>query len=141
MITAQLLYPVFVQVALTFFLLVWMGRARLAALRDKEVKLPDIAVGQRAWPVRVQQISNTYQNQFELPLLFYALIALCGQHARLIDETMVVLAWTFVGTRLIHAYIYTTSNVIRWRFNVFALGMLILFAMWVLFAFRVITQG
>ena len=141
MITTQLLYPVFVQVALTFFLLVWMGRARLGALRDKEVKLPDIAVGQRAWPMRVQQISNTYQNQFELPLLFYALIALAAQHARLIDYTMVVLAWAFVVTRLIHACIYTTSNVIRWRFNVFALGMLILLAMWVLFAFRLITQG
>lgn len=69
------LAPVFAQVALTFFLLVWTGRARFAAIRASEVRVGDIALGQRNWPARVQQVANTYQNQFELPVLFYILVA------------------------------------------------------------------
>ena len=134
-----LLYPVFVQVALVFFLLVWMGRARLAALTNKEVKLSEIAIGQRVWPNRVMQISNTYQNQFELPLLFFALVALAIHFPPIVDFAMIALAWGYVATRLGHAAIYTTNNAILWRFRVFMLGAFLLFCMWVLFAARIIA--
>ena len=140
MTSSLILYPVFVQVALTFVMLIWMGRARLAALTNKEVKLADIAVGQPAWPAMVIQISNTYQNQFELPVLFYVLVALCLIHPRVVDFAMLALAWAFVATRLVHAGIYTTNNAIRWRFNVFLLGAFILIAMWILFAVRVSAE-
>ncbi len=132
-----LLYPVFVQVALTFALLIWMGRARLGALKAGEVKVGDISVGQRAWPARVMQISNAYQNQFEFPMLFYVLVAYCILHPRLIDIVMIALAWAFVVSRLIHAGIYTTNNAIRWRFNVFLIGAVVLAIMWIVFAVRV----
>jgi hypothetical protein len=137
MSATMLLYPVFVQVALTFALLVWTGRARVGALTAGEVKVDDISVGQKAWPTRVMQISNAYQNQFELPMLFYVLVAFCLIHPRLIDIVMVALAWAFVATRIVHAGIYTTHNAIRWRFNVFVLGFAILAAMWIVFAMRV----
>ena len=50
-------------------------RARRAARRG-EVKLRDIALGGDAWPARVRKISNAFQNQFELPVLFYLLVVL-----------------------------------------------------------------
>ena len=68
-----ILAPVFVQVALTFALLIWTGRVRFAAVRAGEVQVGNIALGQRAWPTRVQQVSNAFQNEFELPVLFYVL--------------------------------------------------------------------
>ena len=135
----QLLYPVFVQVALTFVLLFWMGRARLAALQNRDVKIGQIALGQRAWPGKVMQISNAFQNQFETPVLFYALVALAVAHPRTVDVAMLALAWAFVATRLIHAFIYTSSNAIRWRFGVFLTGAILLLFMWVLFAARIIA--
>ncbi len=135
----QLLYPVFVQVALVFVLLFWMGSVRFAAIKNREVKIKDIALGQRAWPDKCMQVSNTFQNQFELPILFYALVALAIQHARTVDTAMIALAWAFVITRLIHAFIYTTNNAIGWRFNVFLLGGLILLSMWILFAVRILA--
>jgi hypothetical protein len=46
---------------------------RFAAVRAGEVQIGNIALGQRAWPTRVQQVSNAFQNQFELPVLFYVL--------------------------------------------------------------------
>ncbi|MPR08896.1 MAPEG family protein [Microvirga tunisiensis] len=74
-ITAILL-PVYVQVALTFILLLWMGSSRLGSLRAGEVKVKDVALGERNWPSRILQVQNAYHNQFELPVLFYMLVTL-----------------------------------------------------------------
>ncbi len=98
-----ILYPVFVQVALTFVLQIWMGRERVGALRRGEVKVPDIALGQRAWPTRATQVANAFHNQLELPLLFYVLVAFALITSR-VDGPLVVMAWLFVGLRLVHAY-------------------------------------
>ena len=134
-VTAVLL-PVFVQVALTFALLVWMGRSRLAHIRTGEVKVRDIALGERNWPTRVQQVANSYHSQFELPVLFYVLTAL-ALVTRKADLAFVVMAWMFVASRLVHAYIFTTSNRVSQRFMVFLVGAVILMLMWILFAVRV----
>ena len=48
------------------------------------------------------------------------------------------MAWLFVLTRLLHAYIHTGSNFVRHRFNAFALGVFILLAMWIIFAVRIL---
>ena len=134
------LAPVFVQVLLTFALLVWMGRSRFAALRAKEVKVADIMLGERAWPPRVLQIANTYHNQFELPVLFYAAVAF-ALITRQAGFVFVILSWIYVATRFVHAYIYTTSNVLGWRFRIFLVGALVLMAMWILLAVQILLPG
>lgn len=133
-------YPVFVQVALTFALQMWMGRERVGSLRRGEVKVPDIALGQRAWPTRATQVANAFHNQLELPLLFYVLVAFALITSR-VDGPLVVMAWLFVGLRLVHAYIHTTHSSVRHRFFVFALSSLVLMAMWVYFAAKLIAVG
>jgi hypothetical protein len=134
------LAPVFVQVALTFILLFWMGRSRLAALSSGEVKVRDIALGERNWPPRITQIANTYHNQFELPVLFYA-VAAFALITRQAGSVFVVLAWLYVLTRLVHAYVYTTSNAIVWRFRIFLVGAALLAAMWILLAVQIYLPG
>jgi len=131
------LAPLFAQVALTFALLIWTGCARFAAARAGEVKIQDIALGQRAWPARVQQASNTFQNQFELPVLFYVLTALV-LFTRKADLLFVVMAWAFVMSRFGHAYVYVTSNHVLTRVRVFLVGAIILMAMWLIFAVRIL---
>jgi hypothetical protein len=134
------LAPVFVQVALTFVLLFWMGRSRLAALSSGEVKVRDIALGERNWPPRITQIANTYHNQFELPVLFYT-VAAFALITRQAGSVFVVLAWLYVLTRLVHAYVYTTSNAIVWRFRIFLVGAALLAAMWILLAVQIYLPG
>jgi hypothetical protein len=134
------LAPLFVQVALTFALLIWTGRARFAAARAGEVKIQDIALGQRAWPAAVQQVSNTFQNQLELPVLFYVLVTL-ALFARKADLLFVLMAWLFVISRFGHAYAYVTSNHVLTRFRIFLVGAIILMAMWLIFAVRVLLGG
>ncbi len=133
---SAILAPLFVQVGLTFVLLFWMGRSRIAVLRSGGVKVKDIALGERVWPVKVQQVANAFHNQFELPILFYGLVAL-ALITRKADLAFVVMAWIFVATRLVHAYIFTTSNRVSQRFMAFLAGAVILMLMWILFAVRI----
>lgn len=136
----ELLAPVFVQIALTFVLMFATAGARVGALRRREVRVQDIALGQQAWPPRATQISRSFQNQFELPPMFYAAIIVA-----LITGTggwpMVPLAWAFVAFRLVHAFIHTTNNVVSWRFYAFLASALTLLAIWGLLAVRVLATA
>jgi hypothetical protein len=134
-ITAILL-PVFVLVGLTFILLLMTGNRRFASLRSGEVKVGDIALGERNWPKRALQLQNAFHNQFEMPVLFYLLVAF-ALITRKADMLFVVMSWMFVVSRLVHAFIHTTSNKVMWRFQAFAVGVLILAIMWVIFAIRI----
>ena len=84
------------------------------------------------WPKRETQIANAYHNQLELPVLFYVLtiLAIVTRHA---DLPFVVLAWIFVASRLVHAYIHVTNNDVNRRGPSFGLGALVLTIMWLIF--------
>jgi hypothetical protein len=133
----MVLLPVFVLVGLTFWLLLWMVGARRGALVGGETKIRDIALGQPNWPTRATQIGNCFANQFELPLLFYILIALALplRHA---DLFIVLMSWVFVVTRFVHAGIFVTSNDLGRRSMAWLAGVLVLFAMWIYFALRIL---
>lgn len=136
MTIAAILSPVFVQVALIFVLLVWMGRSRGAAIRSGQVRIQDVALGERNWPASAMQAGNAYHNQFEMPVLFLVLVAF-AIITRKADLTFVVMSWVFVVLRLVHAFIIVTSNRVRIRFTVFLIGALVLLAMWIIFALRI----
>jgi hypothetical protein len=131
------LLPVFVLVGLTFALLLWMAGERRQALVGGETKIRDIALGQPNWPNRATQIGNCFANQFELPLLFYALIALALplRHA---DLVIVLLSWVFVVTRFVHAGIFVTHNDLNQRSLAWFAGVAVLFAMWLYFALKIL---
>jgi len=111
------LLPVFVMVGLTFALL--FGRRR-ASPANRESKISDIAF-----------------DQFGLPVLFYVLIALALpiRHADLI---IVMLSWVFVVTRFVHAGILMSSDNSRQRSLAWLSGALVLLAMWVYFALKIL---
>jgi hypothetical protein len=133
----MVLLPVFVQIGLTFALLLWMAGARRNALVGGGTKVRDIALGQPNWPSRATQVGNCYRNQFELPVLFYVLIALALplRHA---DLVIVMLSWVFVVTRFVHAGIFTSSNDLNQRSLAWFAGVLVLLAMWVYFALKIL---
>ena len=133
----MVLLPVFVLVGLTFTLLLGMASARTRALSSSEISFKDIALGQQNWPLRATQIGNCYRNQFELPMLFYVLIALALplRHA---DLFIVLMSWVFVVTRFAHAGIFVTSNNVGQRSLAWFAGVLVLFAMWIYFALKLL---
>jgi hypothetical protein len=133
----MVLLPVFVQVGLTFALMFWMARARAGCLKRGDIKMRDIALGQSAWPAKPQQVSNCYASQFELPLLFYVLV-IFAWITKQTDLIFLVMAWIFVVSRLVHAYVHTSSNHVPTRFNAFAVGAIVLLLMWIIFAVRIL---
>jgi hypothetical protein len=123
-----ILYPVLAQIILTFVLLAALGRARRKALLTQSVRYTDIALDSSRWPDEARKVANCYANQFELPVIFYVLclIALMTGKA---DFLMVVLAWIFVASRIVHALIHTGLNIVPQRGAALAVGMLVLMIM------------
>jgi hypothetical protein len=136
----SVLLPLFVQVALTFVLLFWMGTVRVAAIRRGEVHPRDIALRQPSWPQSVAQVGNAYHNQFELPVLFYVLVILAWI-TRQADFLFVLLAWVFVVLRVLHAYVHVTTNRLPHRFYLFLAGAIVLVVMWVIFALGLLLRA
>ncbi len=137
-IVPMVLAPVFVLVAMTFALLIMTGRARVKDIAARRVKVSDIALGQSAWPERTQQMGNAFNNQFQLPVLFYVLVAfslLTGKH----DYIFIACQWLFVASRGAHAWVHVTSNNVRRRFDFFLAGVIVLMLMWLWFAIRILA--
>ena len=133
----MVLLPVFVLVGLTFALLLGMVSARARARVSLEAGPKDTASGQPNWPAGVTQVGDCFSNQFEIPVLFYILIALALplRHA---DLFIVLMSWVFVVTRFVHAGIFVTSNNIRQRGLAWFAGVLVLLAMWIYFALKML---
>jgi hypothetical protein len=133
------LLPLFVEIVLTFGLLFWLAPLRRRAFTSGQVKEGDIALGQMAWPQRTQQIANSFNNQFQLPVLFYVLtiLAIITRHA---DVLFVVMAWIFVLSRLAHAFVHTTSNRVLLRGGIYGFGAFTLAIMWLIFMVRILLR-
>ncbi len=133
-----ILIPLFVQVALTFVLLFWMGGLRYRAIRLGQVDPEKVRLREPHWPARVLQIANAYHNQLELPVLFYV-VMLLAMMTETLDVIVYLLAWMFVLARLAHAYIHVTSNRLDRRTGVFGVGAIALLLMWVIVIARILV--
>ena len=131
------LLPLFVQVLLTFVIGYLLFMARSSALRGKQVRWQQIALGEPAWPPLALARANAFRNQFELPVLFYVLtiLEIITQHA---DFNYIVLAWIFVLARIGQATVHVTSNYMPLRGILFGVGALALFIMWMIFMVRIV---
>ena len=124
----HILWPVLGQVLLTVGVYVLLAVRKMRAVKDGKVDRKAAALDNRAWPAEVVKVSNNLANQFEAPVLFYALcfalLALDGG-----GGIALVLAWLFVASRLVHTTVHVGSNFVPHRFGLFVLGVLILLAM------------
>ena len=137
-----ILYPVFVQVLVVMVVGGMMATARARAVRtmDRQRGNPDLAMGRVVWPDEATKRANNYRNQFELPVLFYAVVAF-ALITKGADTLMIVLAWLFVLTRVAHAAIHVGPNKVRWRSPAFAAGFVIVALMWIKLFLHVLTAG
>lgn len=139
-IVQWLLLPAFIQVLWTTVLGIRMGRARVSAARARQVRLKDVALNSSAWPDEIRKLSNNYDNQFQLPVLFLALLPLMILLVK-VDWFSVALAWLFVASRIVHSLIHTGSNALVRRFQAFLVGFICVAVMWAWFALRLYLIG
>ncbi|HTO28465.1 MAG TPA: MAPEG family protein [Devosia sp.] len=132
-----LILAVVLQVLLTLAILVWLSLERVPRVMRGEIAVKDIAIDRNAYPLRARLLSNSFDNQFQLPVLFYvaALLVLWSGGAGWVE---VLLAWLFVALRYVHAAVHVTTNRVHRRFVVYAAGLVVLSLLWLWLVLRLV---
>lgn len=133
----HIIWPVLAQILLTLTMFIILGVRKVKAVKAGEVNRQQAALNNRVWPEAVVKVSNNIANQFEIPVLFYVLCLLLYS----IDAAgtvAIVLAWLFSLSRYAHAYVHVGSNYVPMRLRLFLVGCLILIAMLILVAWKLL---
>jgi len=136
-----ILIPLLVQVLLTFGVWVYLFAWRIPEIQRKGIdpqRLKDRAAAHELLPDSAKA-SNNLKNLFELPVLFYAAILL-SLVLMIQDMLLVVIAWGFVASRVVHSIIHCSYNDVNHRFAAYALSCLLLLIMWVRLALYILTN-
>jgi hypothetical protein len=131
----SILLPIFVQVALIFAIGLGVAFVNRSPSRAGGRGQQEAALGNDARPLRAKLLNDSFSNQFELPVLFFALAPLAIL-TRKADLLFVIMAWLFVLSRIGHAAVHTTSNRQPARGILWFAGVAILLLMWAIFALR-----
>jgi hypothetical protein len=125
--------PMGAMALLTFIVLGFIPATRFRAVFARQVTADDFKLGESARvPANVAVTNRNFMNLLELPMLFYV-AGLMYYVAGRVDRTALVLAWTYVGFRLIHSVIHLSYNEVRHRLVAYAVSNVVLIAFWALF--------
>jgi hypothetical protein len=132
-----LILAVALQVLLTMGILVWLSLERVPRVMRGEIAVRDIAIDRQAYPPQARLLSNSFDNQFQLPVLFYvaALLVLWSGGAGWAE---VLLAWLFVALRYVHAGVHLTTNHVHRRFAAYTAGLVVLVLLWLWLVLRLV---
>lgn len=128
---SPILAPIVALVAWTLLIMVWMVVTRFAAMKRKGISLKGRVGGRGGAALEgvvedeVMWKAHNYMHLVEQPTLFYAIaLTLAIGHGG--GGYSAILAWAYVGLRIVHSLVQTTVNVITYRFILFGLSSLAL---------------
>jgi hypothetical protein len=110
-----------------FLLYAWLTVERTRAVRRGEVDYSSFEFN-REEPAAVARIRLNLANQFELPVIFYALALLLIALGK-VTVVDVVAAWVFVAGRIIHTLVQTLTNNVPLRGQIFMINFLAVVAL------------
>ncbi|HET7932292.1 MAG TPA: MAPEG family protein [Rhodanobacteraceae bacterium] len=130
----SLILPMAVHVAFTALLYAWLTVARAPAVWGVGRR----ADGSNPWAALEPRISANLSNQFEWPLFFYAacLLLTC---LREVGTAALVLAWIFIGGRLLHSAVQILTRNSRLRGALFTINFLAVIGLWVLVVYPAVV--
>lgn len=124
---SPILAPVVALVVWTLLMMIWMMVTRFAAMRRQGISLKGRVGGRGGAALegvvedQVMWKSHNYAHLVEQPTLFYAIaLALAVGHAG--GGYSLILAWAYVGFRILHSLVQATINIVAYRFLLFALA-------------------
>ena len=116
---------------LTFAVGIRMYLLRVREMKANRIHPQSVALSaQRAERLKDTRAADNYNHLFELPVLFYALVAIALATGH-VPAWLAVGAWAFAVLRIVHSAIQCTYNKVMHRFAVFILGFLVLMMMWI----------
>ena len=127
-VSSPILAPVVALVAWTMVMWLWMYLTRIPAINRARMKLdPNAPRGEQMsqLPASVRWKADNYNHLMEQPTLFYA-ICLCLALMGLGEGSNLLMAWGYVGLRVVHSLVQVLINKIELRFAVFMLSSLLL---------------
>ncbi len=147
----MILQPVVVLIAWTLAMCLWMYATRLPAMStarvdpDSLASTPDMSLD-KVLEARVQWKAHNFNHLHEAPTLFYAVcLALLGVQfweAPLTEgatELSILLAWLYVGLRIVHSLVQAVWNKVVVRFALFSLSQITLISLTAIAALAVFS--
>ncbi len=132
--------PLLAHTLLVFALYIKLGKEKSKATRLGLTDTKATALDPKAWPESVVKISNNIDNQFQTPIIFYALtFAFFLTNA--INAVVLAIFSIYVLSRFIHAYIHISSNYVPYRFKSFLMGILLLLGLTIWLTSHIILQA
>ena len=124
---SSILWPMLAYVAWVVLLYAWLTYARWVAVKRGEVDYSSFEFN-REEPPAVARIRLNLANQFEWPVVFYALVVLLIALGK-VTMFDVAAAWVFVAGRVIHTLVQTLTDNVGLRGNVFTINFLAVVAL------------
>jgi hypothetical protein len=115
----SILWPMLAYIGWVFLLYAWLTVARQRAVKRGEVEYASFAHGEE--PPDIDRITRNLANQFELPVIFYAVVVLLIATGR-VTTIDVAAAWVFVAGRVIHTLVQTLTDNVPLRGQVFLIN-------------------
>jgi len=127
----HLVYPMLALVLLTFGVAVVLFRARVRSVREGHTTVSYFRVFEGSpEPEFLAKPTRHFTNLFETPTLFYA-GCLAAMVTGVTGTVVGVMAWGFVASRLLHAWVHLGGNRVRHRFRAYLVGWICLLALWI----------
>jgi hypothetical protein len=126
-LASSILWPMLAHIAWVVLLYAWLTYARWVAVKRGEVDYSSFEFN-REEPPAVARIRLNLANQFELPVLFYALVVLLIALGK-VTTFDVIAAWVFVAGRVIHSLVQTLTDNVPLRGQVFTINFLAVMAL------------
>lgn len=132
--------------ALALVLLTFVVGARLLYCRVREMRAKRIHPQAAATSIQVAarledvQASDNFRNLFEVPVLFYALVA-TALGAGHVPIWLVLGAWGFVVLRVAHSVIHCTYNKVLHRLTAFLASFVLVVVLWAAFLLSLFAKS
>ena len=134
----DILLPCAAMVLVTLVVWIKLYVDRVGEMRELGIDPQTVRSSAMAGVLKKVEAGDNFKNLFEVPVLFYVLVA-CLTAADMVTPLFVVGAWVFVALRALHSTIHCTYNKVLHRFYAYAAGTVLVFAMWGVFAARLIA--
>lgn len=123
-----ILYPLLAMTFVIYGVGIWLYKVRMQALKEG-TSFTYFKLNRGEMPAYALQAEQHFANLFETPVLFYV-IGLLAYMVQQVDIGLVLLAWSYVGIRIYHAWIHLGQNKLLRRRNSFASSISVLLIMW-----------
>ncbi len=121
-------WPVLAQLLIPIVVLLLNGKRKSDDVKSGNFDREKAAMNNEAWSKPVVLTSKNLANQFQLPVIFYVLCLILA-NIDAVSMFILVVAWIFVVTRYVHAYVHVTTNDVSARLRAFLLGAVSLFVL------------